>query len=419
MTSAAGLDFGTSGARLTVINAARQVVWQDDQAYGAAASSADHRLWQAVLEQLLRGIPTASAVDIAAIAINGTSATVLLCDEQGEPLTKPLLYNDACGRSQQAQLSDIAPVGSPVLSATASLVKLLWWRATLPTEVFQRARYLLHQADWLASQLHGQLGLSDYHNALKLGYDVGALAYPDWLKSLGLNRLLPRVYAPGDCWGPVSAAASDRYGLPAHCTVMAGTTDSIAAFLASGARSPGEAVTSLGSTLVIKLLSETRVDDSRYGIYSHRLGDLWLVGGASNTGGAVLAQFFDSDRIAALSAEIDPSLPTGLDYYPLPRCGERFPINDPTLAPRMEPRPPEDARFLQALLEGIAAIEARCYAEIAARGAGTAARILTAGGGAKNTTWSQIRAAHLGRVPEVAKNSEAAIGSAFVALMLT
>ena len=91
MTSAAGLDFGTSGARLTVINAARQVVWQDDQAYGAAASSPDHRLWQAVLEQLLRGIPTAIAVDIAAIAINGTSATVLLCDEQGEPLTKPLL----------------------------------------------------------------------------------------------------------------------------------------------------------------------------------------------------------------------------------------------------------------------------------------------------------------------------------------
>ena len=297
MTSAAGLDFGTSGARLTVINAARQVVWQDDQAYSPAASSADHHLWQAVLEQLLRGIPTAIAADMAAIAINGTSATVLLCDEQGEPITEPLLYNDACGQAQQAPLSDMAPAGSPVLSATASLVKLLWWRATLPTSVFQRARYLLHQADWLAAQLHGQRGLSDYHNALKLGYDVGMLAYPDWLQSLGLNMLLPRVYAPGDCLDQVSAAASDRYGLPPHCTVMAGTTDSIAAFLASGARSPGEAVTSLGSTLVIKLLSETRVDDSRYGIYSHRLGDLWLVGGASNTGGAEIGRASCRERV--------------------------------------------------------------------------------------------------------------------------
>jgi hypothetical protein len=27
--------------------------------------------------------------------------------------------------------------------------------------------------------------------------------------------------------------------------------------------------------LVLKLLSRHRVEDARYGIYSHRLGDLW------------------------------------------------------------------------------------------------------------------------------------------------
>ena len=54
--------------------------------------------------------------------------------------------------------------------------------------------------------------------------------------------------------------------------------DSIAAFLAADVRKPGEAVTSLGSSLVVKLLSEMRVDNADYGIYSHRLGDLWLVG---------------------------------------------------------------------------------------------------------------------------------------------
>jgi D-ribulokinase len=44
----------------------------------------------------------------------------------------------------------------------------------------------------------------------------------------------------------------------------------------------------VASSLVIKLLSLVRVDDTRYGVYSHRLDDNWLVGGASNTGGAVL-----------------------------------------------------------------------------------------------------------------------------------
>jgi hypothetical protein len=58
--------------------------------------------------------------------------------------------------------------------------------------------------------------------------------------------------------------------------------DSIAAFLAAGgaegALTPGIAVTSLGSTLAVKLLSAVRLEDSMYGVYSHRLGDLWLVG---------------------------------------------------------------------------------------------------------------------------------------------
>ena len=30
--------------------------------------------------------------------------------------------------------------------------------------------------------------------------------------------------------------------------------------------------------MAIKMISTTRVDDAAYGIYSHRLGDSWLVG---------------------------------------------------------------------------------------------------------------------------------------------
>lgn len=93
-------------------------------------------------------------------------------------------------------------------------------------------------------------------------------------------------------------------------------------------------VTSLGSTLAIKLLSNARVDDARFGVYSHRLDDMWLVGGASNTGGAVLRQLFTDDQLVALSHEIDPSVPSLLDYYPLPKRGERFPVSDPNMMPR-------------------------------------------------------------------------------------
>ena len=93
-------------------------------------------------------------------------------------------------------------------------------------------------------------------------------------------------------------------------------------------------VTSLGSTLAIKLVSEVRVDDARFGVYSHRLDDTWLVGGASNTGGAVLRQLFTDDQLVALSEHIDPAMPSPLDYYPLPKKGERFPVSDPNMMPR-------------------------------------------------------------------------------------
>lgn len=44
---------------------------------------------------------------------------------------------------------------------------------------------------------------------------------------------------------------------------------------------------------------------------SHRLDDMWLVGGASNTGGAVLRQLFNDEQLKELSARIDPSVDCG------------------------------------------------------------------------------------------------------------
>lgn len=84
-------------------------------------------------------------------------------------------------------------------------------------------------------------------------------------------------------------------------------------------------------------------------------------GGASNSGGAVLRSFFTDTQLAELTARIDIAASPGLDYYPLPRPGERFPVNDPELPPRMKPRPESDVEFLHGLLEGIADVEARAY----------------------------------------------------------
>ncbi|MEM6306097.1 MAG: FGGY-family carbohydrate kinase, partial [Pseudomonadota bacterium] len=143
--------------------------------------------------------------------------------------------------------------------------------------------------------------------------------------------------------------------------------------------------------------------------------DFWLVGGASNTGGAVLAHFFSGAELARLSAQIDPDRDTGLGYYPLLSPGERFPRNDPDFAGFMSPRPEDDALFLAGLFEGIAAVEATCYREIERRGGRYPTRIFSAGGGAANAVYARIRSRCLGLAVERATHGDAAIGTARLA----
>lgn len=411
MTFYLGIDFGTSGARAIVIDEEARIVSQ--MRYPWANVTNWVNCWKDALWGLIEGISQEWRREIGAIAINGTSSTILLTDAAGQPVDAPLLYNDPRGSMMLKDLSSIAPPNHTVLSATSSLAKLLWMQQ-LPT--FNQARYLLHQADWLAFLLHGKLGISDYHNALKLGYDVENLQYPEWLEKLEIPVFLPQVLAPGTPISEITPEIAAKFGFRRDCLVCAGTTDSIAAFLASGAKLPGEAVTSLGSTLVLKLLSRTRVEDARYGIYSHRLGDLWLTGGASNTGGAVLKYFFTDDELVRLSQEIDVSQASELDYYPLLKEGDRFPINDPHLPPRLEPRPDDPKEFLHGLLSSMARIEARGYELLQQLGADKLSYVYTAGGGAANSTWTAIRAKYL-KVPVVASNNtEAAYGSALLAM---
>lgn len=347
-----------------------------------------------------------------ALACDGTSATLLISDAQGNPLTPALMYDDRRAVTQARRLADIAPRDSAVHSASSSLAKLMWLGERLPAG----AAHACHQAEWVAGRLRGRLGQGDENNCLKLGYDPTTGQWPDWLAHTGVDRaLLPEVVAAGTILGTVAPDVAARIGAPPDLTVVAGTTDSVAAALACGLRDPGDAATALGSTLALKLLSPTAVFAPEYGVYSHRILGHWLVGGASNSGGAVLRAHFSDAEMARLEGDVDPRRPTGLDYYPLLRPGERFPVNDPRLQPRIAPAPGERAVFFQGLLEGIAAIEAAGYHRLTALGGAPLRRVVTTGGGARNAPWRHIRQGMLGVPVHTATHHQAAYGAALLA----
>jgi sugar (pentulose or hexulose) kinase len=407
-----GIDFGTSGARSCVIDAGGTIIAEDARDFGSLDEYERAGIWREALWDLVAALPPPIRTQLSDIALDGTSGTIVACDEELSPRHPPLLYNDDRAVDEAALIAKTAVPGHPAAAVTSGLAKTLWLKKRLG---LTGARLYLNQADWLSGLLTGRVGMTDYHNALKMGIDLDTLQWPAWVEYLADADYLPVPMAPGARLATVSRPRARYLGINPGCMVHAGTTDSIAAFLAAGMARTGDAVTSLGSTLVLKLLSDTLVESTEHGVYSHWFGRRWLAGGASNAGGAVLRQFFDDRQLATLSGKINPAVASPLDYTPLPRTGERFPVNDPTLSPRLVPRPADDAEFLHGLLESLARIEARGYRLLAELGASPLKRVETAGGGARNATWTQIRQRLLGVPVAPAAQTEAAYGAALLA----
>jgi D-ribulokinase len=383
-----GVDVGTSGVRAAAVAENGDVLGEAAATMAALGGAPnDPETWwrgvESCFAQLRRSCDLSG---VRGVAVDGTSGTMLAIDDSGRPVGAPRMYDEPCNDERALDAIEAnAPRNTAALGRTSALARVL---------IMQKrpgVKRLLHQADWIAGRLIGRFDHSDANNALKTGYDPLAACWPDWIVRTGADLdKLPIVVAPGEPIAPAGAQGR-ALGLPAAAVVHAGTTDGCASFLATGASEVGDAVTALGTTLVIKLLCDQPISAPGHGVYSHRIGDAWLAGGASNSGGKVIDALFDRSRVAYLSAAMKPDEPTGLNYYPLIGRGERFPIQDPALEPRLTPRPDDESIFFQGVLEGIAGIEALAYRKLAELGAPLLRSVRTVGGGAKNAGWTEIR----------------------------
>jgi len=414
-----GIDLGTSGCRGCAIDregrprAWARTVWTPPEPRDGRYEQDPEYWWQGVVATVAE-IHGQLQAPVEAISVDGTSGTLVVTDDAGRPLIPAVLYSDRRAATQAQRIAEVAPATSGAHGASSSLAKLLWLQ---DHERLVPAARVLSQADWIAGRMCGRFDISDENNSLKLGYDPIERRWPTWIARLGVpERRLPRVQPPGSRLGTIARDQAAVLGLPTDAMVVSGTTDSIAAFIATGAGEPGDAVTSLGSTLAVKVVSERPVSAPDYGVYSHRLGERWLAGGASNSGGAILLQHFSDEAIDAMTPQLEPDAPTGLHYYPLPGPGERFPVAEPGMAPRMEPRPEDPLTFFQALLEGIAAVERLAYERLADLGCPYPRVVYSVGGGATNPAFNEIRRQRLNTSVRVPEHTEAAYGSALLAM---
>nr|WP_158882485.1 FGGY family carbohydrate kinase [Amycolatopsis anabasis] len=414
-----GVDVATAGVRALAVDGGGAVVATAAEKLPQPERTADGRSeqdatkWWPAVESALRKVTgelPGRGAEVAAVAVSATSGTIVAVDGRGEPVSPALMYDDRRGAGHNAKAAELGAdrwraLGITV-SPTAALGRIAWLRDAVPG-----AAGIRHTPEVIGAHLLGAPVATDSSHALKSGYDplTGEWAH-EVFDAFGVPAAwLPEVVRPTTVLGTLTRPIA---GLPAGCRVVAGMTDGCAGQLATGAHEPGRFVGILGTTYVLKGVTERLVPDPSGALYSHRHPDgWWLPGGASNTGGEAVA---GTPGLAGLDAAAAERGPAGIVAYPLARSGERFPFVTPD-ARGFTSGPADEVELHRARLEGVAFVERLALDHLRRLGIQVRAPLFAAGGGSKSPLWTRIRATVTGLGLRVSPHAETGYGAALLA----
>lgn len=444
-----GIDLGTSGVKLLLLDDARTVVATADAAVPQLrpqpTRSEQHPAdwWTAVETSVaqLRAQAPAAWAQVRGIGLSGHMHGAVVLDAQGQVLRPAILWNDGRASAECAQLESAVPSSRQITGNLAmpgfTAPKLLWLRTHEPA-VFDQIRTVLLPKDWLRLQLTGDMAsdMSDASGTLWL--DVQARAWsPAMLQACGLDVSHMPALAEGSApTGTLRSDVARRWGLGDSIVVAAGAGDNAASAVGVGARTAGQGFVSLGTSGVVFRVTDALAPATERAVhaFAHALPQRWhhmsvMLSAASAfgwitrlTGRGDEAQL--SDAVGALSTTRQAQAPLFLPYL----SGERTPHNNAAatgvfMGLRAEH---EAADLAYAVMEGVGfgLLDGLNAMRAAGAGHGGAARrddagLALVGGGARSNPWAQLLASALGtplQRPQGA-HAAAALGAARLAAM--
>lgn len=425
-----GIDIGTQGVRGALVTQTGEVLGEVSKKFvltpESRAEQSPEDWWEHTQEVMdeLKGVLSGHGqqYEVLALGVDSTSGTVIPLDADNKPLHPAIMYSDPRSAKQGERCKSLAGKyigdGYTGFNSSSGLSKMVWF-VDVYREKVPLIQKWVHASDYITGMLCGRFDVTDYTNALKSGYDLVRLEWPDYLTDeLPLKQQwLQEVVPSGTPVGQLDPALAQRWGMP-KAQVVVGMTDGCASQIASGAVTPGAWNTTLGTTLVIKGVTEGYVHDPEGRLYSHRHPEgYWMPGGASNTGADWVSMDFGTD-LESLNAAASTLIPTGLLAWPLKQKGERFPV----IAPLAQGFFPEDLtpveRFASGM-EGVAYIERMAYELIEELSGEKVDAVYTAGGGSNSDTWLRIRANVLNRPIHKCRETSGAVGAAIGAASKT
>ncbi len=427
-----GIDIGTQGARVVLMDAHGKIHGTAEEAFPLNDQFRQEQSpfsWWKICEGLLRAVIAGaqsriSVKDIVSVGVTSTSGTVIPLDEDMNPLHNALMYSDPRSANEGKLCSETAKKfnkgGYAGFNSSSGLSKIVWFTRTYPEKVSKIASWA-HAADYITGRLSGVWRITDHTNALKTGFDVGGNFWPDYLFSqLNLKReWLPEVVPSGTPVGNLKSDLASELGLSGNIKVVAGITDGCASQIASGAVRVGDWNTTIGTTLVVKGVTEKPVIDPLNRLYNHRHPEgYWMPGGAANIGADWITSGGYSKDLDELNEEAGRLAPTKQLAYPLTTEGERFPFVAPS-ARGFYPSGLSRGELYTAGLEGVAYIERFAFQMIESLSGEKVKAVYTAGGGSNSEAWVKIRSNVLQLPLYKMKHVSGGVGAAVLAASKT
>ncbi|MEB3338110.1 MAG: FGGY family carbohydrate kinase, partial [Leptolyngbyaceae bacterium] len=234
-------------------------------------------------------------------------------DGQGQPLTKSMTWADNRSAAWAEQLKQeprshdlYRRTGTPI-HAMSPLVKLIWLRQEKPQLFAQAAKFIsikeyifyrLFQDYWVDYAIASATGL---FNLQTLTWDQEALEIAG-ITEHKLSQLVPTTQV----LRPMNPTSAELMGIPVDTPIVIGASDGGLANLSVGAIAPGKVVVTVGTSGAVRTLVNQPWTDPQERLFCYALTpDLWIVGGAVNSGGIILQWVRDQLSHAATAAALD------------------------------------------------------------------------------------------------------------------
>ena len=392
------------------------------------------RILAAVMEALAAVAAEASGqARVVAISFSAAMHTLIALDDQGAPLTPVITWADTRA-SPQADRLRAAPggldlhrrTGTP-LHAMSPLPKLIWFREQDP-DLFSRARRWVGIKELVLDRLCGEMVI-DHSVAAAMGLlNLDALEWdPEALSLAGISA--ERLCALVDTTHALRLrkSAAQALDLPEGLPVVVGSSDGPLANLGAGAVEPGVAACSIGTSGALRVIVTRPSVDPLGQVFCYPLTrDRWVLGGATNNGGVVLAWAGDAlapelgeephEALLAAAAAV-PAGSGGLLMLPY-LLGERAPhwSSLPRGAYVGLTRGHRRGHLVRAALEGVCLQLALVLHSLEAAGH-PITDVRATGGFARSGLWRQMLADVLGRrIGFPAGHEGSSLGAALLAM---